>query len=298
MKAGGNALAGIVLVLAAGACFSTLDTASKYVVATTSIVVALWLRYLFQAVATAAAAFPLRGLAVLRTARPGFQLLRGALLATCSLIAVASLKVMPVAEFTAIVMITPLVITVLAATLLKERVSPLRWILVVGGFVGTLIIIRPDDDLFSWESLLPLALVACNASFQILTSRLARTEDAVTTHLYTGWIGTAMVTPALLVFGPAWPHSAFIWWLTVGMGLLGAVGHFALIQAYARTAAATLTPYLYAQVGFAILGGWLVFAHVPDRWALAGIALVTVCGALGAWLTVRESRVPIEPVEA
>lgn len=297
MKAGGQALAGIALVLGAGACFSTLDTASKYVIATTSIVVSLWLRYVFQALATTAVALPLRGLAVLRTPRPGFQLLRGALLATCSLLAVMSLKVMPIAEFTAIVMITPLVITVLAATLLKEHVSPLRWVLVAGGFFGTLIIIRPDDDLFGWESLLPLALVGCNASFQILTSRLARTEDAVTTHLYTGWIGAAMVTPALL-FSWTWPATAFIWVLTVCMGLLGAIGHFLLIQAYARTAAATLTPYLYAQIGFAMLGGWLVFSHVPDSWSLAGIALVTICGAVGAWLTVRESRVPIEPVEA
>lgn len=298
MKAHGQALAGISLVLFAGACFSTLDTASKYVVATTSVVVVLWLRYLFQAIVTTAVAFPLRGLRVLRTPRPGFQLLRGALLAICSLIAVASLKVMPVGEFTAIVMITPLVITVLAATLLKEHVSPLRWVLVAGGFAGTLVIIRPGDDLFTWESLLPLALVACNASFQILTSRLARTEDAVTTHLYTGWIGTAMSTPALLLWGGAWPQDAAIWWMTAAMGLLGAVGHFMLIQAYARAGAATLTPYLYAQIGFAMLGGWLVFAHVPDRWSLAGIALVALCGALGAWLTVRESRVPIEPVEA
>ena len=62
--------------------------------------------------------------------------------------------------------------------------------------------------------------------------------------------------------------------------------------------ASTLTPYLYAQIGFAMLGGWLVFARVPDVVSLMGIGLIAVCGAAGAWLTVKERRVPIEPAES
>lgn len=64
-----------------------------------------------------------------------------------------------------------------------------------------------------------------------------------------------------------------------------------------RAPASTLTPYLYAQIAFAMLGGWLVFSHVPDGWALMGMALIAVCGAAGAWITVRESRVRLEPAE-
>ena len=76
------------------------------------------------------------------------------------------------------------------------------------------------------------------------------------------------------------------------MGLMGTVGHFLLILAYQRAPAATLTPYLYAQIAFAMLGGWLVFSHVPDELRRSlGIVMIAVCGAAGAWLTVRESRV-------
>ena len=53
------------------------------------------------------------------------------------------------------------------------------------------------------------------------------------------------------------------------------------------------TPYLYAQIAFAMLGGWLVFRYVPDGWSLVGIALIAVCGGFGAWLTVREQREPV-----
>ena len=84
-----------------------------------------------------------------------------------------------------------------------------------------------------------------------------------------------------------------VWWLWAAlcfMGLMGTVGHFMLILAYQRASAATLTPYLYSQIGFAMLGGFLVFSHVPDGWSLIGIAMIAVCGAAGAWLTVRERR--------
>ncbi|HWJ94926.1 MAG TPA: DMT family transporter, partial [Telluria sp.] len=240
----------------------------------------------------------LRGAAVLRTHHPRFQLLRGVLLLTSSLLAFASLKYMPVGEFTAIVMMAPLAITLLAATVLKEQVSALRWLLVAGGFAGTLVIIRPGGDAFQWASLLPIGLVASNAWFQVLTSKMARTEDPITMHFYTGWVGTLLASLAL----PFVWTSALPWWVwpcMCLMGAMGAVGHFLLILAYQRAAAATLTPFLYSQIAFSMVGGWLVFAHVPDGLSLAGMAAIAGCGAAGAWLAVRESRVPVmEPIEA
>lgn len=288
---GHHPLAGIALVVAASACFSALDTTTKYVSASVPLLMALWFRYFFQAAATAAVVLPTRGMAVWRTRRLPYHLLRGVLLLVSSLLAFASLRYMPVGEFTAIVMITPLVITLLAATMLKERVSPLRWALVAGGFLGTLVIIRPGGQAFTWASLLPIALVASNAAFQVLTSRLARTEDPVTMHLYTGWTGTLIASLALPYVWTTLPDP----WLWAGlcfMGLMGTVGHFFLILAYYRAPAARLTPYLYTQIAFAMLGGLIVFSHVPDRWSLAGIALIAFCGAAGAWLTVRERREP------
>ena len=294
MNRPGRELTGILLVLAAVACFAALDTTTKFVSTGVPVLMALWFRYMFQAVATTAVILPMHGLKLLRTAHPKFQFLRGMLLLMSSFLAFYSLKFMPVGEFTAIVMITPLAITVLAATSLNERVSPLRWLLVFGGFAGTMIIIRPGDEAFDWTLLLPLGLVTSNAGFQVLTSKLAKTEAPLTMHLYTGWVGTLVASIALPF---VWQHIES-WQLWAGlffMGLMGTVGHFLLILGYARTPAAKLTPYLYGQIGFAMLGGWLVFSHVPDKWSLLGIAMIAVCGALGAWLTVRENRVLMNP---
>ena len=116
----------------------------------------VWFRYAFQAVATTLVLLPRHGTALLRTEHPRFQLLRGALLLASSTLAFFSLRYMPLAEFTSVVLIAPLVVTLLAATALKEEVSPLRWALVAGGFVGTLVILRPGGTVFSWAILLPL----------------------------------------------------------------------------------------------------------------------------------------------
>ena len=286
---GARPLAGIALVIAAGACFAALDTTTKYVSASVPLLLALWFRYVFQAVATTAIVLPMRGAAVWRTRRLPYQLLRGVLLLTSSLLAFTSLQFMSVGEFTAIVMITPLAITLLASRLLKEHVSALRWALVAGGFAGTLIILRPGHEAFSWGTMLPLGLVASNACFQVLTSKLARTEDPITMHLYTGWTGTAISSLALPFVWTALPDP----WLWLGlafMGLMGTVGHFMLIVAYRNAPAGTLTPYLYSQIAFAMLGGLLVFSHVPDATSLFGIGMIAVCGAAGAWLTVLERR--------
>ncbi|SFP93898.1 DMT family transporter [Variovorax sp. 770b2] len=290
-------LAGIGMVIVAVACFATLDTATKASTAGVPILMGVWFRYAFQAAATTAVLLPLHGTALLRTRHPRYQLLRGALLLVSSTLAFLSLRYMPLAEFTSIVLIAPLVITLLAATTLKEYVSPLRWALVAGGFIGTLVILRPGGDAFSWAILLPIGLVLTNAWFQVLTSKLAQTENPLTMHFYTGWVGALIASLALPFAWTALP--SWEWWaLLCLMGFMGTVGHFILILAYQRAPASTLTPYLYAQIAFAMLGGWLIFSQVPDRYSLIGISMIAVCGAAGAWLTVRERRVPIEPAES
>ena len=202
-----NALHGIGFAVLATACFATLDTTTRHVSAGLSVLVALWFRYAIQAVITTVVVWPGRGRQILRTQHPRFQLARGLLLFACSILAFLSLKYMPVGEFTAITLLAPLVITLLAAWMLKEKIRPLRWLLVLGGFIGTLIIIRPGSQHFDWTVVLPLMLVGTNAGFQLLTSKMSKTEDPITTHFYTG-----CPTNGLLQAW-AWSRCAGLWGL-------------------------------------------------------------------------------------
>ena len=283
---GTRPLQAIALTIAAGACFAALDTATKYVGASVTLAMALWSRYLLQALATAAVMLPRQGRALLRTRRPGLQVLRGVLLLACSMCAFVSFRRMPVGDVTAIGLLTPIVVTVIAVLALGERLSPLRFACVVGGFVGALIVIRPGGAMFGWVILMPLGMVATNTAFQIITGMLAGVDDAGTTHFYTGCVGAAVAT-LLLPFGWQTIREPWIWGMLLLLGVFSTLGHFLLIVAYQRAPATTVTPFLYGQIGFAVFGGWLVFSHRPDRWSFSGIALIAVSGALGTWLAAR-----------
>lgn len=278
----------VLLLITAVAFFAAFDTTIKTLSQLAPLVIVLWVRYTFQVGSTVLTLLPRRGLSLLQTGRPVMQALRGLSLLTMSALAFLSLQVMPVGEFTAIIMLTPLLITLLAALMLGERVSWLRWLLLGAGLCGALVVIRPHGDQFSAAMLLPLALVVAGAAFQILTGKLSRTEDPATTHFYTGVVGVTCVTVLLPWHWQALPAGT--WALLLLAGLLSSSGHYVLILAYARAKAATLTPYLYFQIVFATLFGWAIFGHVPDTLALLGIGLIGFCGVLGTWLTAHESR--------
>ena len=290
-------LAGIGFVILSVACFAILDTTTKHISASVPILLALWFRYLIQALFSTVFFLPKRGMSLFKTEHPKFQMVRGALLFGSSLCAFFGLKYLPVGEFTAIASITPLVVTLMGALSLGEKVRKLRWALVLGAFAGTMVIVRPGSQHFDWVLIFPLVLILTNSGFQLLTSRMARTEDPVTMNVLTGWVGTALGA-FLLPFVWELPTEWFVWAQLLLMGSFATVGHYLLILAFSKAPAAVLTPYFYTQIVFAMLGGWLIFDHMPDHWTLVGIGVVTLCGALGAWLTVRESRVQIMPVES
>lgn len=290
---------GVLFIALMAVCFVTLDSSVKLLGAGLPVLFILAFRYAFQAAAMAlwlAVSRRRPGGAGFRSAHPRFQIARGTLLLTTSALSFWAVQVLPMAEFTALILLTPLLVTLLAGWVLREPVSLLRWAAVAGGFAGALIMVRPGGGVFGWGALLPLAAALSYAVFQVLTSKLSTLESPFTTHCWTGLVGTALALPPLL----AW--AAFgeldLWALLRGLdgaqwallllaGATGTVGHLFLILALGLAPASKLMPFMYLQIGVAGLSGWLVFNHRPDAWALAGMAVVAACGALGAWLNLR-----------
>jgi drug/metabolite transporter (DMT)-like permease len=271
---------GIALAVSATLCFALLDTLSQYLGRFMPVLMAVWGRYAMQTLLTGLLLWPQHGRQLLVTRRPFMQLARGTLMIGSSSLAFMSLQHVPVGEFTAIMMLTPLVITLLAAFWLRERIGALGWWLVVGGFDGALIVLRPKGSDFSIGIFLPLLLVLVNAGFQILTSKLVRTEHPAGVHFYSGLFGLVVCS---LLLPLAWQPlgSAWLWLGVMAIGVFGSVGHYLLILAYQRAPASRITVYLYSQIGFATLGGWVAFGHAPDIWSLLGIALIAFCGLYG-----------------
>ena len=279
--------AGILLIVLAALCFALLDVATKHAATLAPVLMLLWGRYVFQAVVTFVIRFPTQRGALLRTPNPRFQILRGVLLLITSACSFVGLQYLPVGEFTAMVMLAPLVATAMAAWILKNYVSPRRWLLMAAGLMGVLLVVRPGGQVFSWALLFPVVMVTAYGWFQVLTSRLSGEENPHTTQFYTGLVGALLMCPVVFFY---WNSAALLahwpWFLLIGF--LGTFGHLLLIQAYQRASAPVLTPYLYAQIAFATLLGWLVFDHVPDGLAWLGIAVIAASGIGNAVLSAHE----------
>ena len=286
---------GVLFVLGAVACFSGLDTTSKAIGAM-PVMMLVWFRYATQASVTALTQWPSRGRALLHTRHPWLHALRGLLILSTSVCTNLALRAMPVGELTAIVMLTPLLMTLVGATFLHERVSPARWSLIVTAFAGALLVAKPGAGMWSWGLLMALLALALNTGFHLVTSRLSRLDDVGTMQFYTGCTGAVLATLALPFFWT--PLGSWTTWALLGLVcLLSTAGHWMLIVGYAKAGVATLTPLLFAQIAVSTLLGWLVFAHVPDAWALAGICLIMLGGAACMALSARE-RAPARDAAA
>ena len=279
---------GIAYTVFAALCFSVLDTTSQLIGLAAPIVMAQWLRYSIQVVSSGLVMATTGELRRLRITRPRLHIVRGLLMLCTTMLGFGSLRYVPVADFTAIVMLTPLLVTLLSAWLLHEKISRLRWALAAGGFAGVLIIIRPNSQDFEPAYLLVLLLVLAGGIFQVLTAWMMRTESSSQTHLASGVIGFLVMSAALPFFWQALP--AHIWGLMLIVGLAASTGHLLLVMALKKTHASIITPFIYTQLGFAVMGGWLIFSRVPDSWSFLGMAVIAACGIINAWISLRNNR--------
>lgn len=281
-------LAGIGCLAAAVACFAAMDVSTQAIVAIVPAAMMIFFRNCMQVLLAGATVAARGGAARWWPRRPWMQVLRGTLLLGCSLTAFLSLQVMPVAEFTAIVLLTPLALTALAAWRGKKPVTWMQWLLVIGAGAGAFLIVKPEHRALGGATLLAPAIVIVNTGYQWVTSQLARDEDAGTMQLWSGLTGATLTGVSLPWF---WQSlQGWIWGVLAMLGVLGTVAHGFIIHAYRHAPVAVLTPYLYFQIAFATLGGWLVFTQVPDARATLGMALIAACGAAGTWLAARLQR--------
>jgi drug/metabolite transporter (DMT)-like permease len=280
---------GILLILLATLTFAMLDSATHHITQLAPVLMLLWFRYAFQAMSTLVVRFPVQKTSLFATPNPKFQALRGGLLLISSLCSFFGLKHLPVGEFTALAMLSPMVATAMSAVVLKHPVARQRWILMLVGLIGVLLVIRPGGQMFGWSLLFPVLMVTTYAWFQVLTTRLSGDENPYTTHFYTGLVGMLVVAPAMTF---SWSTQALLdywpWFLTVGF--FGTFGHLMLIRAFNRANAVVLSPYLYAQIAFATLAGWVFFSHAPDALAWAGIAVIGLSGVGNAALSIQEAK--------
>ena len=282
-------LAGILTLILSSWALSGLDASGKWVMAAgVSLWVLVWVRYSVHLILVLALTLPVKGLDVLRSVRPRAQLLRGTVMLLATLCFFNALSYLPQAEATAINFVAPLIVLSLAPWLLKEPPRISRWIAGAIGFIGVLIIIRPDAGLHPVGVMWGLGTALAFAA-QFMATRRVAVDDPMTTLIWSGAVGTIVLSLTMPMLLPAAMPvlrelQPLHWVVLLGTGVFGAAGHLLQIRAYRFAPASLLAPFVYLQIVAAASLGWFIWGQFPDAITWVGIAVICGSGAgLAAW---------------
>lgn len=257
--------------------FSLLNVAAKALTDEFSVIELLWARTAGHLAFAVVAFGPRHGRRLFHTRHPAFQLARSLLLLGSTAFNFVALRYIGLATAATINFTAPLIVALLAAPILGERVGALRWVAIGAGFVGVLVVVRPGSDVAQVASLLSLGTAVCYAGYQVLTRRVAATDPPETTVGYSALVGTA-VTTMLVPFHWVWPASWAQLGLLLSMGLTGGVGHYMVARAYMWAPASVVSPFNYVQLLGAAATGYLFFGDVPGPALWLGAALIITSG--------------------
>jgi drug/metabolite transporter (DMT)-like permease len=271
---GGGHTLGIVLMMVAWSLFPVMDAISKAISDDYLVPQIVWARFLFQSLAGLLLLAALGRLGALRTNAPRLQLLRSGVFLAHTLLFISAIVFIPLAEGIALLFVGPMIVTALSAMVLGERVGAVRWLAVLAGFAGAMIIIRPGLGTLHWASSLVLLSALCLAFYQVWTRGLSLIDAPLTTLAYTPLAGLVVLTP-VMPFAWVTPSLAD-WGLMALMGAVGALSHLILIKAFEAAPASLLAPFAYIQIISATLLGLAIFGDFPSEWTLLGAAVIIV----------------------
>ncbi len=212
------------------------------------------------------------GPGLLKTSKLPLYLLRCAIGTVGMMAGFWAIVHLPLAQAVAISYSTPLFVTIGAVWVLGETVRARRWAAVLIGFIGVIILLRPDADTFTGASLVALLAAVMSASVAISIKFLTRTEspDAIVVFTTALWVPMSLV-PALLF----WQTPSGITWLWLVLaGLFGTVAHMCWTRALQLGDASILTPISFMQVLVVGVFGWWLFDESVDRYTLIGALII------------------------
>ena len=296
-----DSTAGAVSYMLLGVCGGLgLDMCAKALLVDYSLEQFVFLRSLIGVSIFLLIARQFGGLRSLATRRWPWHLLR-TFLSTCTMFAFFyGLARMPLVDALTLGFTAPLMVTALSVPFLGEHVGWRRWIAVIAGFIGVLIILRPGTTEFSFASVAVLFAAFTYACMAITSRKLAATETSYALSVYV--IAGPMIVSATLLGGGDWqmPDTAG-WALFALAGASSVVTWVGIVNAYRRASPALLAPVEYTALIGGAIAGYLIWSEVPDRWVLAGAAVIIASGLFvvyreigGAisrkWLSLRPRR--------
>ena len=271
------AFKGVILFVSAWSIIPFMDAAAKQLgLMGYSIVEITWARFFFNAILV----LPFLGMTqphVFRKPRkPCWHLIRVICLLSATFCYFSALKTMPIADALAIYFIYPFIITIFATKVLGEQVGMKRYLAVIVGFLGILIIVRPGFRALPVGIGYLIIAAFSFAFYNLYTRKLATKVEAGEILGVQSLLGTIVMSVMVIFYWRTPDLFALLLFFT--MGLTSALAHFMLIVSYQFANASLLAPFAYFEIISATIIGYLFFNDFPDLWTWAGIAVIVSCG--------------------
>ena len=270
-----NTLLGTLLLALTYLFFSVMELTAKELGQSFNPFQIVFARYLSQLIILIII-FNKKSILHLKSQYPLLQILRGTLLLVTTCFMFSGLAYLPFAENIAIYMIGPVITTILAFFILKEKISFLQIIVVIVGLIGAIIIADPNSQSFNLAIIFPFLAALCFAFFTISTKFLNSSDSNQTTLLFTAITGTFLSAPFIIIFWK-WP-SLNETILMFCLGLLATIGHFFFIEALKVINASFAAPFVYLTVMLAAFWGYIIYNEVPNQNTIIGAFLIIIAG--------------------
>jgi len=256
--------------------FAASDTLAKMLTESFHPLQIVWMRMLglFLGVCVLIAT---RGHTVLHTRNPHLQIVRGIVAVGSATFFIMAVRHVPLADAVAVTFVAPFIVTVFGALILKESVGIRRWLAVMTGFIGMLIVIRPGMGVFHPAIFLVVVAAVLFAIRQLVSRWLSGVDPIVTTVAYTSIVAfllTSLAQPFIWVTPTGFTTLLVI----LGLTLLAALGEILIINALDIAQSVVLAPLHYTLIIWSTFYGYLVFRELPDQWTLIGCSIIVISG--------------------
>ena len=276
----------ILLMIGAVFCFASMDATAKYLMKEIGPAQTIWARYTVQALLVTVLILPKINIYG-KTKYPKLQFVRSVALMMATTLFFFAFSRLGLAEASAIFNISPVLITLGAFLFLREQIGPRRVIGILVSLLGALIIIRPGSGVFTIYAILPLGAAIFYSTYSLAT-RFVGTDESPWTSLFYSAIFGAICYSIYIVFH--WnPMSNNALLLTIIIGLFGTAGHICLIRALTLGEASLVAPFIYTNLLFTTIWGFVLFGNFPDFWTIVG-ALIIVAAGIYVWARDRAVR--------
>ena len=278
-----NVLFGIILMVITTFMFSSMDGVSRYLAENNNVFTLVTMRYWFIAFVMIVTCLFIKNRVsdILNTKQPYIQFSRGVILSLNNCLVVYTFTLLGLVETHAIIACYPLIVAGLSVPFLGERFGWRRWMAIFTGFIGVIIILRPNTNVITEGSIFAIIGAIMFAVYLILTRYVSRSDTAITSFFWTGIGGTVTMSIISLFIWDDILKEDYLWLLL--MCVLSAGSHFMMVKTLQVAEASVVQPFSYLQLVFGSIIGVTIFSESIDLMIIVGALIVIGSGLFTTW---------------